>query len=565
MSRMKDKAVQLTILCALSLAASTARAHALVVCRAADLVVQNAKIITMDANRSIATSMAVRDGRILSIGSTKDVVSCIAPYTTVLDLHGQTVLPGLIDTHTHLTDWALRSVRNNIDVTDPAFHSITDITKALAQIVASKPKGIWIRGAGWDQAKLAEHRNINRKDLDPVSPDNPVILRQFSGHMAAINTAALNLAGITRDTPNPRGGEIERDEAGEPTGILKDSALDLITAILPPVPAEAIVRSIEKVSQAAVSSGLTTIDEITEHLSAYQTAYRKGLLKVRVLVSPIVKTMADAEILAKSGVSTGFGDDHLKLGAAKIFADGSFTANTAALYRPAENGQGNVGLLIWKPEELKKVHYMLASAGWQLETHANGDRAIDVVLDSYGAVIKELGLSEPRFRVEHCAMSNPAILGRLRELHVLVSSNPAFVSLFGHRFAYYGAERARWMFPEKSYFDNGIVVAAGSDAPIGSINPWLGISAAVLRRNMQTGQVISPEERVTVVQALAMYTRNAAFLGFEENKKGSLEPGNLADFIVIDRDVLNIPPEQLQDVGVLKTFIGGELVYERQP
>jgi predicted amidohydrolase YtcJ len=562
---MKKQRTWLAILAALPISVATTRAQTTKACHDADLVVRDAKIVTMDADHSIATSMAVRDGRVLRVGTTKDVAQCISSYTTILDLHGKTVLPGLIDTHTHLTDWALRSFRNSIDASDPAFHSIEDITKAVAQVVASKPKGTWIRGAGWDPAKLTEHRNINRHDLDSISPDNPVFLRQFSGHMAVINTAGLRLAGITRDTPDPRGGQIERDEAGQPTGLLKDNAVDLIEPLLPPVAPEDIVRSVAKISEAAASSGITTIHEITEHLPAYQTAHRKGLLKVRVLVSPIVNTMADAEVLAKSGVSTGFGDDYLKLGAAKIFADGSFSANTAAIYTPAEDTPGNLGLLIWKPEELQKVHHILASAGWQLETHANGDRAIDVVLDSYQAVTKELGLVEPRFRVEHCTISTPAILKRLRELHVVVSSNPPFVSQSGNHFGRYGAERARWMFPEKSYFANGIVAGAGSDSPIAPLNPWFGISAAVLRRANQTGQVISLEERVSVLQALDMYTRNAAYLGFEEDKKGSLEPGKLADFILVDRDVLSVSPEELKDVKTLKTFVGGELVFESRP
>jgi predicted amidohydrolase YtcJ len=562
---MKNGTASLVALCTLSLSVATAHAQSTAACHDADLAVQDAKIVTMDTNHSIATSMAIRNGRVLRLGTTKDVAPCIAPYTKVLDLHGQTVLPGLIDIHTHLTDWALRSFRNSIDASDPAFHSIEDITKALAMAIVSKPKGTWIRGWGWDQAKLTDHRNINRKDLDPVSPDNPVLLIQLSGHMAVINTAALKLAGITRDTPDPRGGVIERDAAGEPTGVVKDNAVDLIAALLPPASLEALVSSVAKVSEAAVSTGVTTIHEITDHLPAYQTAHREGLLKVRVLISPIVDTLADAEILAKSGVRTGFGDSYLKLGAAKMFADGSPAAKTAAVYTPAEGEPGNLGLLIWKPEDLQKVQRILASAGWQLETHAIGDRAIDEVLDSYQEIMKELDLSEPRFRLEHCGISTPAILKRLRELHVLVGSNPAFVSWFGSRFAKFGAERTRWTLPGKSYFENGIVAGGGSDVPVTPLNPWFGISAAVLRRDNQTGQVVAPEERITIMQALEMYTRNGAYLGFEENQKGSLEPGKLADFIVIDRDVLSVSPEELKDVKVLKTFVGGELVYDRRP
>ncbi len=192
-----------------------------------------------------------------------------------------------------------------------------------------------------------------------------------------------------------------------------------------------------------------------------------------------------------------------------------------------------------------------------------GDRAIDQVLDSYQAVMKDLALLQPRFRIEHCAISTPAVLMRLHELQVTVAGNPSFVSAFGSQLGIYGPERLRWTFPGKSYFDNGIIVGAGSDVPVTALNPWLGISAAVSRRDAQTGELTVPEERVTILQALDMYTRNGAYLGFEEQDKGSLEACKLADFIVVDRDVLAVPPEALKDTKVLQTFVGGELVYDR--
>jgi predicted amidohydrolase YtcJ len=562
---MKMRRTCFAILAAPLISVAAAQAQTNRACHDADLVVRDAKIVTMDATRSVATSMAIRNGRILTVGTPKDVASCIGSYTSVLDLHGQTVLPGLIDIHTHAAEWMARRFRNNVDLSDPKLRSIEDVAKAIAAVVASSPKGKWIRGSGWSEAGLAEHRYINRKDLDAVSPDNPVWLLQFSGHLAVVNTAALELAGISRDTPNPPGGVIDKDEAGEPTGVLKDNAVDVVAALVPPPSSELLVRSVAMASEAALSFGLTTIHDITPYLAAYQAAHREGKLKVRVQLSPNVNSIADAEVLAKNGIHTGFGDNFLKLGAAKMYADGAPSAKTAAVYTPAEGEPGNLGLLIWKPEALQKAQRILAAAGWQLETHAIGDRAIDEVLDSYQAVMKELSLSAPRFRIEHCAISTPAILQRLLELHVQVASNPSFVFSFGSRFAKFGPERVRWIFPEKAYLENGIVAGAGSDVPITPLNPWLGISAAVLRRDSQTGQIIVPEERITILQALEMYTRNGAYVGFEEEQKGSLEPGKLADFVVIDRDVLSVSSEELKDVKVLKTFVGGELVYESRP
>ena len=550
--------VLLVILCVTSAVAQT--------CSDADLLVRNGRIVTMDEAKRVAGSMVVRDGRILALGEGDALAGCASSRTQLLDLQGRTVLPGLIDVHTHAIEWVKSILRGEIDTGYPAVHSISEITHAVAHRAATVPQGQWIVGSGWDDSKLSERRYIIRQDLDTASTGHPVYLKHVSGHMGVANSAALKLANITKDTADPQGGVIERDASGEPTGILKDTAMGLIAGILPGDPPDIDVRAAQLVSEKAAEVGLTTIHDIflsPDEMGGYQEAHRRGWLKVRVQMSPRIGSVADAEKLAQMGVHTGFGDDVLKFGAAKMFADGGMGARTVAIYPPGVIGEpGNLGVLRWTPADMQKAHLLAARAGWQLDTHAIGDRAIDEVLDSYAVVIKQLGLKDARFRIVHAGISTPAVQKRMRELNVVIDGNPPFVYWIGCWFQKYGPERVRWSYPAKSYIENGIIEAAGSDVAVTPISPWWGIWAAVVRRDLQSGQILAPEERISVEQALTLYTRNGAYAGFEEDRKGVLDPGKLADFIVVDRDVLTVPAEELKDVKVMQTFVGGRSVYD---
>jgi predicted amidohydrolase YtcJ len=441
-----------------------------------------------------------------------------------------------------------------------------DVVRAVGERARKLKPGEWVIGTSWDDAKLAERRYITRQDLDAVSPDNPVYLMHVSGHLAAANSAALKLAGIAAETQDPVGGVVEKDAQGQPTGVVKDTAMGLVGRLLPEQTEEDSLKAIAYLSKVAGEVGLTTIHDIAlapSEFSAYQEAHRRGLLKVRVQMAPLVRNPKDVERLRQMGVHTGFGDDKLKFGPVKIFSDGGMGARTIAIYPPpVQNEPGNLGLLLWKSEDLEKTQQQLTNLGWQLATHAIGDRAIDQVLDSYAKIAKLYPQRELRNRVIHCGIATPAIQKRLKELNVLVDSNPPFVYWIGSWFEKYGPERVRWSYPAKSYFDNGIVVSGGSDVYVTPISPWWGIWAAVVRREMKSGQVLAPEERVPVRQALQMYTINGAFAGFEEKLKGSLETGKLADFVILDRNPLEIPVDELKDVKVLATFVGGEPIYD---
>jgi predicted amidohydrolase YtcJ len=536
-------------------------------CGNADLIVRNGKIVTMDPADRVVEAMAVRDGKVMAVGTNQEMAKCAGTATRSADLGGKTVLPGLIDVHTHAMEWAKGVVRNQVDATYPSVKSIVSLMEEIARRAKSASPGAWIVGAGWDDAKYTEHRYLTRTDLDRVSGDHPVYLIHVSGHLATANSAALKIAGVTRDTPDPSGGVIEHDARGELSGIVKDNAMELVAKFLPQEETDLAVRAAKYVSESALSFGLTTIHDINlspEDMRGYEQAKRAGWLKVRVQMVPLVKNVADAERLAGSGLYTGFGDEQLKLGGAKFFADGGMGARTIAIYPPSAAGETeNFGLLIWKPEDLQKAQRIVAGAGWQLITHAIGDRAMDEVLDSYAATVKALNLTDARFRIVHGGISTPAIQKRLKEQRVIVDGNPAFVYWIGSWFRKYGPERVRWSYPGKSYIANGITAGAGSDVPVTPMTPWWGIWAAVVRRELTTGEILAPKERLSVREALTLYTRNGAYTGFEEKSKGSLEPGKLADFIVIDRDVLTVPSDELKEAQVLLTFVGGEIVFKK--
>ena len=384
--------------------------------------------------------------------------------------------------------------------------------------------------------------------------------------MIAVNSAALKLAGITRDSADPTGGVIEKDSAGRAHRHFERYGHGSAGKLLPPDPPDIHMRAAKLISERALALGLTTIHDIfisSDEIRGYQDAYARGWLKLRVQMSPRIGSIEDAEQLAKMGIHTGYGDDTLKFGAAKMFADGGMGARTIAIYPPPVAGEpSNFGVLRWNPEDMHKAHLIAARAGWQLETHAIGDRAIDEVLDSYAAVMKELNLTDARFRIVHAGISTPAIQKRFAELHVVVDGNPPFVYWIGSWFKKYGPERVRWSYPAKSYIENGVIEAAGSDVPVTPLSPWWGIWAAVARKDLATGEVLAPEERLTISEALRLYTYNGAYAGFEEKSKGTLELGKLADFIVVDRDVLSVPTDELKDVQVVKTFVGGEMVFD---
>jgi len=534
---------------------------------AADVLLVNGRIHTLDAARPAATAVLVRDERILGVGEEDALRSLAAPGFRVFDLGGRAVLPGLIDTHTHLFDAMQSRVAGNLDVGIPEVRSLAQAVAAVRGRVAVTPKGEWIVGDGWAESKWPERRYIRRDDLDPVSPEHPVYLEHVSGHAATVNSAALRASGITRQSPEPPGGAIERGSDGEPTGVLKDTAMGLVALERKPLEPERRVDVAERAGREAAAAGLTTIHNSILPLAdarTYQQADALGRLKVRVLAIPFIPNQGTDAALAELralGAKTGDRTGRVTWGAVKFMCDGGMAAKTIAVTPPGTlDDPSNLGLLGWETPKLIAAMKAVREMGWQISAHAIGDRAIGQVLDALDAALGA-ARGDHRSRIVHCGVTTPALLDRIKRMGVLVDHNPPFSYWIGDWFRNYGPERVAMSYRGRSYEASGIVVSAGSDVSVTPLNPWWGVWSAVERREYRTGEVLAPEERVDVRTALKWYTAGGAYAGFEEKEKGMLTAGRLADLIVLDRDPMTVPAAELKDVRVLATLVGGEIVH----
>ncbi len=545
----------------------------------ADRAFRHGQFITLDPAQPTAQALAVRDGKIVAVGSDDDIASLIGPGTTVVDLDGCTVVPGFHDAHCHILLFGLSLVEMNAR----AAATIAEAVEAVAAHVQQATSGQWIRGGGYNENKLAERRHLTRADLDPVSPHNPVFLSHVSGHMAVANSRALALAGITRDTPDPAGGVIERDERGEPTGLLKETAQELIRKILPPYTLEETKAALAAAGRQMAAEGITSAQDAwagwiaPEEFRAYQEATAEGLLPQRVRLMVDVERLAVRERAATQGgpyfdfafgLRTGFGNERLKLGAIKLFLDGSLIGRTAALSAPYANpstGSGQAapdtcGFLVKSEETIHAQVAMAHRGGWQAAMHAIGDRAIEAGLD---AIESAMGADAARFRprLEHCGILRPDLLERIRRLGVVIVTQPRFITELGDGFrAALGEERLRLTYPMASL--RGLRVAFSSDRPVVNGAPLLGIQAAVLQRT-GSGAAYIPAEAITVEEALRWYTLGAAYSTFEENEKGSLAPGKWADFTALSDNPMQATEKMTGEIAVLKTVVGGEVVFEQ--
>jgi predicted amidohydrolase YtcJ len=518
----------------------------------ADLVLMDGNIITMNSSQPSAEAVAVTKDRIVKVGTNEEINSWIGKDTKIINLQGRTVVPGLIDSHIHVGDFGKFLMW--IDLKD--VNSIEEMQRRIRERAQKIPEGRWVIGSGWDQARFVEKRYPNFRDLNEASPDNPVILYHQCGRVCVVNSKALELAGVKKETMSPSDGEIEKDvETGEPTGILRENATDLVWKTIPEPSEEEIMEGASLACEKIVEAGVTSIHWIvtsSTEISIIQKLRAENRLPLRVYI------IAPANILDQTNGSAS-GDNKDRYLGVKVFVDGSLAARTAALREPYSDDPESKGQLLYSQKELDALVVKAHKASFRLVMHAMGDQAIDMTLTAIEKALMEAPRKDHRYRLEHASVLNRELIQRIKKLGILVSIQPkCVISEFSVWSAvdHLGYERARWLYPLKTLINEGIRVTGGSDCPMEPLSPLQGIQAAVERQ-------FFPEERITVDEALRMYTVNAAYASFEENIKGSIEEGKLADLTVFSGDPTAVPPSKIGDIKVKMTIVGGKVVYQK--
>jgi predicted amidohydrolase YtcJ len=528
----------------------------------ADLVLLNGKVVTADADDTIAEAVAVKGSRIVAVGKNFRVSETIGEDTEVVDLEGRTVLPGLIDSHMHPGSYGVFWVRGV--KCGPDVESIEELLERIKDKADATPAGRWILGYALDDVKLG--RYPSRRELDAVTPENPLYIQRRDGHIGVANSLALEAAGIKRDTPDPPHGKIDRDEDGEPTGVLRESAKDLVSGMFPPYTVEEYVEGLKHVFDEFIGLGLTTVHasmtDSTE-FRAMQRLRRDGELKLRVCVHASGREEGILESLIAAGVQTPFGDDWLKLTEVEWVFDTSTSGRTAAYYDPYVGEPNNYGILLYDQEDITERVARAHKAGIRIGLDGIGDRGIDRALDAIETALKDQPREDHRHRIEHCCYVPPPIQKRLKELGVIDASANGFLHDLGDAYkANRGEGQMRWMWPHRTLIDRGIPAPAHSDCPVCSPNPWLGIYGLVTRKT-SSGDTLYAGEGITPMEAIKAYTVDGAYSAWEEDIKGSIEPGKLADLVVVDRDPLTIPRDDLKEIETIMTIVDGKIVYRR--
>jgi predicted amidohydrolase YtcJ len=533
---------------------------------AADLIIRNAKIWTVDPAHPEADAVAILGDRIVAVGSNSEVEAWRGPATRSVDAGGKRLLPGFNDAHVHFTDGGAQL--DNVELNDAT--SAQEFARRIAERAAKTSQGEWVLGGDWDETKWTPARLPSKELIDAATPHVPVAVNRYDGHMILANSLALKLAGITAQTPDPAGGVIVRDGQGNPTGALKDAAADLVYKVIPPFSHEQRRHAIERALAHAAALGITSVQHMNPDyadIAVYNELLDEGKLTTRIYAAPLI-TQVDDQV--KIGIRRAFGGPYLRIGALKAYADGSLGSATAYFFEPFNDQPNNRGLLsdTMQPISLMRDRMMKAdAAGLQLCTHAIGDAAISTILDIYAEIEKAHGARDRRWRIEHAQHMAAKDFDRFAQLHVIASVQP-YQAIDDGRWAEsrIGHERASRTYAFRTFLDHGVRLALGTDWDVAPLNPMLTLYAAVTRATLDGKNPNGwfPEQKLTVREAIEAYTMGSAYAEFQEREKGSITVGKLADMVLLSDDVLTIDPVKIRDVRVLKTWVGGKLTYDAE-
>ena len=536
-----------------------------------DLIIYNGRIRSFAANGESYEALAAAGGRIVATGTSDEVRRLAGPDTEQIDLEGRTAIPGLTDTHVHLAEKGTAEMEF-VDCRDfyTETYSIGDILETLGKRASEAPKGSWIvaHGSPMQDFRLKEKHFPNRHDLDRAVPDHPVSI-SFGAHITIANTLALKLAKITKDSADPAGGAIRKDpQTGEPTGELHERAQLILRKAAPAFSYLQLKDGIVYALNQCLERGVTTVHDIVrsgEPVRAYQEIYQEGRLPARVSLLPrVIESFIESKSLIELGLITGFGNEWLRVGGVKMSIDGGITGRNACFYDPYEDDEHNCGIIRIEQDELNETVLRCHTAGLRCCVHAIGDRAFDMALSAYENAIEKSPRKDHRHRIEHMGnwLASPERMQRMVRSGIIAIPNIAIGYYVGDAILdCVGEKRLTKAFPFRTLLKNGVIIAGGSDSPgYWPVDPLRDIAACVSRR-MRWGDVWIPEERISLQEAFAMHTTTAAYVGFEENDKGTLEVGKLADIAVCAEDPFAIQPEKIKDLKVEMTIVGGEVGY----
>ncbi len=532
---------------------------------AADLIITNAKIYTVDKNLPKAEAVAILGDRIVGVGTSAAMDAWRGPETRMIDAGGKLLLPGFNDAHVHFISGGLQL--DNVKLNDAA--SAEEFAHRIGERAKITRRGEWITGGDWDETKWSPPQLPTRELVDPVTPKTPVFVSRYDGHEALANSLALKLAGITAKTPDPPGGTIVHDANGNPTGILKDAAMDLVFKVIPALSHPRRLRAAKRALAYAASLGVTSVQDMNPEyadVEVYSELQERGQLTTRIYAAPMITGWHDQ---AKIGVRRAFGSPYLRIGAVKGYADGSLGSTTAYFFEPYTDAPNTRGLLSSQMQPLSAMRdRMMRSddAGLQMCTHAIGDEAISITLDLYTEVAKAHGPADRRWRIEHAQHMAAKDFDRFAQLKVIASVQP-YHAIDDGRWAEkrIGPERIKTTYAFRTFLEHGVRLAFGTDWDVAPLNPLLTIYAAVTRATLDgknpDGWV--PEQKLKVPDAVEAYTMGSAYAEFEDSVKGSITPGKLADMVILSDDIFTIDPKLIRDVTVERTIVGGKIVFEK--